>query len=143
MIERMVTSPAIDLLTRTLNFTEQRHEVLVGNIANVDTPGYVQRDVSVSEFQAAMQKAIEKQRASFNEAGEPESTDTVAFESGGTGVQLQPRNEAVSAAYHDRGVRSVETMMTQLADNAQAHNMVASLLKTRFNWLQQAISMKA
>ncbi len=47
VIERLVSTSATDLLERVLNFTEQRHEVLVSNIANASTPGYVQRDLQL------------------------------------------------------------------------------------------------
>ena len=43
MIESLVSSPTIDLLERSLSFTEQRHQVILANIANVSTPGYVQQ----------------------------------------------------------------------------------------------------
>lgn len=140
MISRLVSSPAIDLLERTLSFTERRHELLVSNIANVDTPGYVQQEVSVKDFQAAMQKAIEARRAAYNAPLEPENTDTVEFT--GAAVRLKPQKAADIQPFHDRGARSVETLMSQLADNAQAHNIAAQLLRSRFDTIRQAIQMR-
>ena len=45
-------STTIPALEQVVNFTEARHNVLAGNIANVDTPGYKARDLSVEDFQA-------------------------------------------------------------------------------------------
>ena len=142
MIDRLVTSPSIDLLERTLNFTEARHQLLVQNIANIDVPGYMQMDASPKEFQAALAKAVDQRRASFNAALDPESTDTVTFVAGSANVQLTPK-PVRGAIFHDRGVRSVDTLMAQLADNAEAHNMAAQMLKGRFDTLRAAISLRA
>ena len=40
------------------------------------------------------------------------------------------------------GPGSMEDLMGQMADNAQAHNMAATFLRSRYDWLQKAISMK-
>ena len=40
------------VLEQVVNFTEARHGVLAGNIANLDTPGYKTRDLSPELFQA-------------------------------------------------------------------------------------------
>ena len=37
-------------------FTEARHSVLAGNVANLDTPGYKTRDLSVETFQKVCEK---------------------------------------------------------------------------------------
>ena len=39
------------VLEQVVNFTEARHGVLAGNIANLDTPGYKTRDLSPALFQ--------------------------------------------------------------------------------------------
>lgn len=44
-----------------LNLRAQRQEILAGNIANADTPGYQARDIN---FTAELTKAIEQGRAS-------------------------------------------------------------------------------
>jgi len=142
MIGDLVSSSSIGLLERVVNFTEQRHQLILGNLANVDTPGYVQRDVSVSEFQKSLASAIAEKRRSFGGLIDPESTDTVEFEEGGTRVSLRPQEVVWASPFHDRGIRSMENLMTQLADNAQAHNMAASMLKGKYEQVQKAISMK-
>lgn len=143
MIQDLVTSNQIELLERTVSFTEQRHKLILENLANIDTPGYVQKDASVTEFQQSLAAAIEKTRQSFNGKLDPESTDSIQFEPGGTRVRLTPQDVVKSAPFHDRGIRSMENLMSQLADNAQAHNMAATMLKGKYDTIQKAISMKA
>lgn len=142
MIDKLLSSSSIGLLERTLSFTEQRHEVIVQNIANVSTPGYIQQDVSVSDFQQSLSDAIDRQRASYNTALAPESTDTVEFSPASSTLQIKPQSVVTSPAFHDRGIRSPERLMTDLADNAQAHNMAAQMLRGRYETVRQAISMK-
>ena len=142
MIDRLVSSPTIQMLEQTLSFTEQRHELILSNIANISTPGYVQQDVSVADFQATMQDAAERRRASFNHEAPPEDTDTMAFEPGGSSVKVMPKSVVRGTAFHDRGIRSMEDLMGQMADNAMAHNMAAELLKNRYDIVTKAINMK-
>lgn len=142
MISDLVTSNPIEMLERTVSFTEQRHQLILENLANVDTPGYVQKDASVQEFQQSLSAAIAKTRTSFNARLDPQSTDSIQFESGGSRVRLVPQEVVKSMPFHDRGIRSMENLMTQLADNAQAHNLAAAMLRGKYDTVQKAISMK-
>ncbi len=142
MIDRLISTSSTDLLERTLNFTEQRHQLILDNIANVSTPGYVQKDVSVKDFQQSMQDALERQQASTNGQGEPESTESIQFVPGSTGVNVKPQDVVRQTAFHDRGIRNMEDLMGQLGDNAMVHNTVAQFLKDRYNQINRAISMK-
>ena len=143
MIQSLLSDPTVQLLEQSLNFTEQRHQVILQNIANVSTPGYMQQDVSVAGFEQALRDAVDRQRASYNGDYAPESNDDVQFVPGSTQVQVKPHATQDAMAFHDRGVRSIESLMGDLADNAIAHNTIAGLLKTRYAWISNAISMKA
>lgn len=143
MINSLLSSPTTAMLERTLNFTEQRHQMILANIANVDTPGYRQQDVSVSEFRKSLASALERQHSANNTHTTPEDTDTVSFlDHGSTAVQLKTRAASSAQPFYDRGAHSMEDLMSQLADNAQAHNMAAAFLKGRNDMLQKAITMR-
>jgi flagellar basal-body rod protein FlgB len=141
MIDTWLNNPAVSMLEHTVNFTEQRHEVIMENIANVDTPGYIQKDVSTSEFQSALRDAIDKQQHSYALSLDPQDTRHVQFGPGNS-VQVTPTEPRDVTAFHDRGVRSMEQLMGDLADNAEAHNMATAFLKDRYGWLQKAIQMR-
>lgn len=139
MIERLLNTKAITRLERVVSFTEGRHGLILENIANASTPGYVQKDVSPREFQALLA------RAEARKAGDPPVAlegSTVALSATSTQVALRPKAVRSSQAFYDRGVRSMEDLMAQLADNAQAHNMAAQMLKGKYDGLAKAISMK-
>ena len=59
MLSSLFQSSTIPVLERVVNFTEARHGVLAGNIANLDTPGYKTRDLSPETFQEQLKEAIE------------------------------------------------------------------------------------
>ena len=140
MIDSFLNSPTTALLERTLNFTEQRHKLILQNIANATTPGYIQQDASPAEFQKSLADALQRQAAGANASFDPEDTSTISF--AGQSVQLKPQPAAEAQPFHDGGARSMEDLMGQLADNAEAHNMAASFLKSRYDLVQRAISMR-
>jgi flagellar basal-body rod protein FlgB len=142
MIDALLTNPAIRMLEQTMSFTEQRHNVLLADIANSDVPGYVQRDLPVAQFQQALRDAVKRERESLNDLYEPQSQDAVGFEPGGSAMTTQSVELPNSVPFHDRGVRSMEYLMSQMADNAVAHNMAAQFLKSKYDQLARAISMK-
>jgi flagellar basal-body rod protein FlgB len=142
MIDSLLSNPTIRMLEQTMSFTEQRHQVLAEDIANVDTPGFVQRDLSVAQFQKALCEALKRNRESFKDAFEPDGGSTLAFEAGGSGVQAAPQEKPVGVPFHDRGVRSMEYLMSEMADNALAHNIAAQFLRNRYDQLARAITMK-
>jgi flagellar basal-body rod protein FlgB len=48
------TTPLMQLLERFLNVTSARHQLVVGNMANIDTPAYRTKDL---DFRAELQRA--------------------------------------------------------------------------------------
>jgi flagellar basal-body rod protein FlgB len=58
----MSSVPLIPLLERYLQLTSKRQELLVGNMANVDTPGYQTRDI---DFQGELRHAMDNQGANL------------------------------------------------------------------------------
>ena len=58
----LLKSSTIPVLEQVANFSQARHNILAGNIANIDTPHYVARDLSVTDFQSRLKSAIEADR---------------------------------------------------------------------------------
>ena len=77
MFEGIFQSTSIPIMEQVVGFTEARQNVLAGNIANLDTPGYKTRDLSVEDFQARLKRAISSQ--------------------GGAGAYRSPRRRADAA----------------------------------------------
>ena len=142
MIENLLSSPTTRMLEQAVNFTEQRHQVLLENIANVSTPGYVQKDLSVPQFQASLRAAVEQRHTSLNDAFDPQSGGDAGIADDASQLYSAPHEVMASPLFHDRGARGVESLMGDLADNAIAHNTATQLLKYKYDMVSRAISMK-
>ena len=59
MLTGLFQSTTIPALEQVVNFGQARHNVLAGNIANIDTPGYRARDLSTAMFQTRLREALE------------------------------------------------------------------------------------
>src|SRR5690349_14470935 len=92
MMSSMFDASTLPLLEQVVNFTEARHGVLAGNIANLDTPGYRTRDLSSEEFQGRLEKAIEERTHPTTRApypGAPASPPSISTSS----ATSPPRHE--------------------------------------------------
>ena len=58
MYEGLFQSTTIPVLEQVVNFSQARHTVLAGNIANMDTPGYRARDLSVETGSRVLLDAV-------------------------------------------------------------------------------------
>jgi flagellar basal body rod protein FlgB len=64
MLASLFGNSTIPALAETARFSQQRHEVLVSNIANYGVPGYRTRDLSTQAFQQRLREAIASPRES-------------------------------------------------------------------------------
>jgi flagellar basal-body rod protein FlgB len=140
MFSDWLDSPAISVLNQALSFTERRHDLILQNLANYDTVGYQEQDVSVAAFEHSLQDAIAQKRRSNADTIHPRSTRAIDFNDDDT-VTLHP-NAITGQVYHDRSVHSIEGLMSQMADNAEAHNTITTLLKNRYDITNEAIRMR-
>lgn len=58
-----VSTPMMNLLEKFLNVTTERNKLVVGNMANVDTPGYQTKDI---DFRGELQRAVFNGEANFS-----------------------------------------------------------------------------
>jgi len=126
-IERLLNEGNGPLLEQTLRFTAARHRLLAENVANVDTPGYRQKDLSTEKFQGLMRDRLEQR----NDA----PPGTVSFDDIGAEVENPTRN----ILFHDGNNRSMEQLMSDSAKNALMHNLVVELLRKQFGALEMAL----
>ena len=126
-IERLINQGNAPLLARTLEFTAARHRLIAENVVNVDTPGYVQRDMSLEKFQAML-----RDRVAMRRDGPPGAT---SFDD----LSGELENPERGILFHDGNNRSMEQLMSDQAKNALMHNMVVELLKKQFASLENAL----
>lgn len=140
------------LLEQLAAFTERRHEVLAGNIANISTPDYKTRDLPVAKFQAALQQAVAGQQ---RQAQAPRSlTDVLSGSPGGPGSSASVQDnfptelfEAVERAdnftFLDGSNRNVEHEVMEMTKNSLIQNFAVELMIAQMGILQAVISERA
>ncbi|MEM1028374.1 MAG: flagellar basal body rod protein FlgB [Planctomycetota bacterium] len=140
MIEGLFNSGSMPVLERMVQFTSQRHAVIADNIANLSTPFYRPKDLSVEKFQKHLRRAVEDRRLGPTpRQGELRLNDTreFRFRDGRLDGRPEPLDENI--LFHDRNNRDLERIMQDLAENTLAHNAGIEMLKSEFNLLRMAI----
>src|SRR4051812_12852202 len=146
MLSSMFQSSSLPVLEQVVNFTEARHGVLAGNIANLDTPGYKTRDLSPEMFQQRLKEAIETK----NQPASPTSLGDVADLSpnyaadGHEDKQLaafsKVKDSMKSILRHDGDDVSMEKQVNEMMKNQQQHNLAINIMSAQFRLLRAAIT---
>jgi flagellar basal-body rod protein FlgB len=135
MLPNLLGSTNIPVLQQVLNFSQARHSVLAGNIANINTPGYRTRDLSVEVFERRLKEAID---ISNRPGGLPISAGSVA-------TDPQDRIRRVSDSmtnllYHDETNVDLEKQIAEINKNQILHSLALSVMTNQMQLLQTAIS---
>lgn len=146
MISSLFSSTEIPVLEQVVRFTEARHGVLAGNIANLDTPGYRSRDLSPALFQSRLKEAIEQNRR----RGDDEPTPPDSMHAPAATAE-SPRHNPIehvqdglgSFLRHDEGNVGLDQQVTEIAKNQVLHNTAIALMVSQFRTLGAAISERA
>ena len=141
MMDSMFNTSAIPVLEQVMKFSQARHNVLAGNIANLDTPGYKSQDLSPEKFADRLKAAIDARQES--------SVPSQPSEFSATGEEVHlPADTSLSDAtaglddllYHDESTGSLEKQVAAIAKNQMQHSLAVSVLSSQFRLLQTAIS---
>jgi flagellar basal-body rod protein FlgB len=147
MLSSMFQSSTIPVLEQVLKFTEARHGVLAGNIANIDTPGYRTRDLSSALFQEKLKEAVEsRHRPSVSNyqsyVGPAHSPGRDA-----SAAQLDAFRDVEESLtdilHHDGTDVSIEQQTNEIVKNQQMHNLAVSVMTAQLRLLRVAISERA
>lgn len=135
-IDRILHSPARQAVEFAAKFAERRHGVLAENVANLDTPDYHMKRLDPESFHAALRDSLGKARP-----GEDLRLRGRSVSSTPDGrVNVKPAIEpAANVLFHDGTNARLETLMTDVQDNAQTYSLMTNLLRGRFSTLLAAI----
>ncbi|MBN1853572.1 MAG: flagellar basal body rod protein FlgB [Pirellulales bacterium] len=139
----MFDTTTIPVLQQVVQFTETRHGVLAGNIANLDTPGYKIRDLSPEHFQEHLKEALSKretERSAASRYGIPSEPSSLFNESKSMETFGNVEESFRSVLRHDSADVSIETQITEMAKNQAQHNLALSIMISQFRLLESAIS---
>jgi flagellar basal-body rod protein FlgB len=146
MLNSLFDATTLPVLEQVVQFTQARHGVLAGNIANLDTPGYRTRDLSPQQFQERLQEALAARR-------QPQVGGTAALNrqllGAGTASPAAARSwrdldqvsdSVKSVLYHDDSDVSLERQIAEISKNQSRHNLALGLMTHQFQLLQAAIA---
>ena len=137
MSNTLFEGTALPVLEQVVGFAQARHGVLAGNIANVDTPGYKTRDLSVQQFQENLKQAIEsRDEPSLFGVG---STSSLGGDKPVSSFD-DVRESLKNLLFHDGTDISLESQITEINKNQSMHNLAISLMRSQFELLEVAIS---
>jgi flagellar basal-body rod protein FlgB len=134
MFPTIFDQSTVPVLEQMIGFAQARHEVLAGNIANFDTPGYKVRDLSVDAFQSRLQEAIEARNEQHMEVSPGLLKKEPVQE------MQKVRETFKNIEFHDGSDISIEHQVTELTKNQFMHNLAISIMTSQFQLLQTAIS---
>lgn len=130
-IFRTTTIPALE---QSLTFAERRHELLAGNVANIDTPDYRARDLNQADFQNALAESIQYARQDPAQSITPSTRDE---------IYAGPRSATEQIVYHDGSDVSLEHQVTEIAKNQHLHALAVTTMRSQFALLRAAITERA
>ena len=126
-IDRLVNQTNAPLAERVLNFASARHKLIAENVANVDTPGYRQKDISPAKFFAML-----RERAAAKREGAP---GTTTF----SDVDAELEHPARGILFHDGNNRSMEQLVSDQAKNGLLYTMAIEILRKQFSSMDMAL----
>jgi flagellar basal-body rod protein FlgB len=148
MVQSILDTGTFNLLEQMAVFGQRRHQVLVENLAHIDTVGYRTRDLPVAEFQQALREAVSS-RVSGSPPSDPWLADAAAARPPAASTRLPdallraaeaaPRN----ITFQDGNNRSIEHEAMELTKNLMMQNFAVELMSAQMNLLQAVISERA
>jgi flagellar basal-body rod protein FlgB len=134
MLARIFQHTTVPVLEEVVHFTEARHEVLAGNIANIDTPGYRTADLSPEVFQTRLREALEERDSQG-------PTPSASLDEPGPGDPIrQVRDSMKTIVRHDQADVGMEQQVLAMSKNQFSHNMAIALMSSQFRLLETAVS---
>ncbi|MCA9241095.1 MAG: flagellar basal body rod protein FlgB [Planctomycetales bacterium] len=137
MMPSLFNSSTLPVLEQVVNFSQARHGVLAGNIANLDTPGYKTRDLSPELFQQNLKQAIERSHSPSpgSQVGSAGMGDEQSYDS-----FAEVKDSLKSILRHDETDVSLEHQISEISKNHAQHNLAVNLMSAQFRLLRAAIS---
>jgi flagellar basal-body rod protein FlgB len=126
-ITRLVNSTNAPLVEQVASFAAARQRLIAENMANIDTPGYRQKDMSAAKFMEKLRERV----AARKEA----APGAVGFDDISTDVE----NPQAGILFHDLNNRSMEQLVSEQTKNGMLYMMSIELLRKQFGTLEAAL----
>jgi len=128
-IERLVNQTNAPLAERVLHFASRRHALIAENVANVDTPGWRQKDLSAAKFFSMLRERAAAKRAAGGGPG------VVGF----SDIDAEQEHPTRGILFHDGNNRSMEQLVSEQAKNGLLYTMAIEILRKQFGSMELAL----
>jgi flagellar basal-body rod protein FlgB len=142
VIDQLTNAGAMPSLELTMRFAAQRQRLIAHNIANLDTPNFIQKDVSPDGFQRMLDRAVrERRERTGGMHGELEWSETRELRRDGrSGITLSPDTPGGGVLFHDRNNRDLERLMQSLTETTSAFRVASDLYRSQRGMIHGAIA---
>ncbi len=136
METKALFGPTVTVLEKVLDFRSQRHNVIISNIVNADTPNY-------KAFDIVMDEEVDRSTSSAPDGLRLESTNPAHFStadntSGGIRTKYVEHKKLINKG--DKNTVDLDRSMTNLAENNLLYNALAQTISKKFKMLKSVIS---
>ncbi|MGD0540118.1 MAG: hypothetical protein ABSB33_01240 [Tepidisphaeraceae bacterium] len=126
-LDRLLNQGNEPVLEKWLEFTDVRQRLLTEDVVNASTPGFVQKDLSLEQFQSVLAKKVQQQQSAA--PGSVEFAD----------VSMDIQHPRRGILFHDGNNRSMEQLMSDQAKNALMHSLAVELLRDQYSMMETAL----
>lgn len=139
MIEGLFQRESVPVLDASLRFAMKRHDTIMNNIANVETPYYKRQTTPDSEFQDMLMEAIEERKYAHPSRFRMDGNFHIDVSRGGTIAEpsILDGND-FGPERHDQNNVVIEKEMGDLAKNTLYIQTMQQLLKKKYTMLRTA-----
>jgi len=122
--------PLLEAITRRMGWLSQRQTVLAENVANVNTPGYDEKDLKEPDFRELVK-------------GAAQSVHLVATQPGHIVTRPDGQIDGTYETTTDRTLNgngvSIEAQMMKVSENAADYSLTTSLYKKQISLIKTAL----
>lgn len=128
-----LTGKTVDLLSHALDYRSANHNVISGNLANAETPGFQPKKLS---FDSELQRAVEKNNIPLSKTDSKHfSHYTGNLSRGKRNFTIQPQERSPGQS----GQLDLDREMTRMVQNNLLFEASTRLLSKKFEALKTAI----
>ena len=125
----------VSVLEKVLDFRSQRHNVILSNIVNADTPGFKAFDIVMDE---TVDRMTGDAGGELRMAGsDPAHFSTAGEDTGGIRTKFIEHEKLINKG--DQNTVDLDRSMSNLAENNLLYNALAQTISKKFRMLKEVI----
>jgi len=125
----LITDNIAELLVKIIEFTRTRHKILARNIYNVESPGFVPKDLVTDEFSDLLNCAIDGHIASRRLL--LRDTDNIKFGVNGSFIAKPVVDRYAKELLNENRDEYIECQINKLLENSLNQRIAAALLRQK------------